>query len=85
MSDFPCVAQERGSKLSALASTDTQFPLSVVSKTLNFIALPWAQDLAGVELAKKMLADEPKDPIIIPEGFVRIVQVRPARGTATQA
>ena len=42
------------------------------------------QDLRGVEEAKQMLAEDPRDPMALPDGFVRIVRVLPARANAMQ-
>ena len=41
-----------------------------------------SQDLAGVESSKELLAADEKDPIVIPDGFVKIVQIRAARDTS---
>ena len=42
------------------------------------------QDLRGVEEAKLMLANDPRDPMVLPDGFVRVVRVLPARANAMQ-
>ena len=42
------------------------------------------QDLRGVTDSIQLLAEDPQDPIVLPDGFVKIIKVLPARANATQ-
>jgi hypothetical protein len=42
------------------------------------------QDLRGVTDSIQLLANDPQDPIVLPDGFVRIIKVLPARANATE-